>query len=301
MNSFTKKNACENITKKNINTSHVEYIRKKLKNNIDNPPLVIQKITIDSPEKIFHVIQDGFLLVGTKQRVATLFIQKILKERKDIHTLLYAGTANGFGALAVAYAAYKLGLFCEVFLSDVTDYQSRQLTTLHALNAKIISCPTFRDARNMEYSYSIPKNDSYQNIEGYYTVPMGLNTDVMINLLAKQIKKASKNTILEKIENPRIWLVAGSGGIAMSLRIAFPTAKLFLFLTGGGSHLKKVIKWSKKTKNVFIIKDEKYKNIREDIPYSSVKNYDDKIFPYVEKYGKSGDFIWNIASDDYIF
>ena len=31
--------------------------------------------------------------------------------------------------------------------------------------------------------------------------------------------------------------------------------------------------------------------------YESVDNYDSLIWPYVKKYGKDGDFIWNVASD----
>lgn len=339
-NNSKKINICRDITLiMNRNGTIIEkynYIKKKLKKNVDNPRLVIETIKLPS-NKIINVVQDGKLLVGTKQRVAKLFIKKIIKKRPDIHTLLYAGTANGFGALAVAYAAYKLKLKSHVFLSNVTDYQSRQITTLHALNAKIIACPTFSNARRMEYAYSVPKigTNQYSDLPGYYTTPMGLNTEEMIILLAKQIKKASKNTILETIKNPNIWLVAGSGGISMALRLAFPHAKIFIFLTGHGIHKKKVIEWSKRTKNVFIIRYEKLlnnsmhhsiykknnmnrlknfkirlKNNKENpiimkssqgIPYASVKNYDDLIFPYVKKYSKPGDFIWNIAADDYIF
>ena len=116
--------------------------------------------------------------------------------------------------------------------------------------------------------------------------------------LSKQIIKASKNTIIQKIINPRIWLVAGSGGIVMSLSKAFPNAKLFIYLTDGEKHLNKVTEWTKKNKNITIINDYILDEINDyDKFYKSVHNYYSKIWPYVKQYGLDGDILWNVASD----
>jgi hypothetical protein len=123
--------------------------------------------------------------------------------------------------------------------------------------------------------------------------------NIMTELLSRQITLAARKTILKNSENTRIWLVAGSGGIAMSIHKAFPAAKLFILLTGAGSHKRKVIEWAKKTKNISLIKDLHLENTVSY--YSSVKNYDDLIAPYVIKYGRNNDFIWNVSSDDYLF
>ena len=112
---------------------------------------------------------------------------------------------------------------------------------------------------------------------------------------------------MEKNNNLRIWLVAGSGGIAMSILKAFPNAKLFLYLTGSGRYRKIVNEWGRKEKNVTILDNDKVLNEsninkkNRSKYYSSVKNYDDMIWPYVKKYGKDGDFIWNVSSDDYLY
>ena len=304
---------CENITNKYLYEDKITFLKKKIKNNIDNPKLLIQKFKYKNIT--INLIQDGVLLTGTKQRVVKLFFKKILKENPKIKTVLYAGSCNGFGAIATAYGAYKLGLKCEVFLSkipDLTDdniFESRQINTLHALDANIYLCPTYPEARELEYKNSTIKigKKSWKTAPEYYISPMGLNDDdkIMINLLSKQIIKSSKNTILENYNNPRIWLVTGSGGIAMSLSKAFPFAKLFILLTGGGRHKKNVYDWAKNEKNVFIIKNESILDNKSEINdrhlyYSSVTGYDDLIWPYVKKYGKDNDFIWNIASEDYI-
>lgn len=230
--------------------------------------------------------------------MAVLFMKKILQKNKQIKTLLYSGSSNGFGAIATAYAAFKLGLKSQVFLNGhETNTDTRQINTLLALNAEVNLCPTYAEARDLKYSISDDKN----NLNTHYNVPMGLNDEnnIMIDLLSRQLTLASRKTILKNSENTRIWLVAGSGGIAMSIHKAFPSAKLFLLLTGAGSHKRKVIEWAKKTKNISIIKDLELKN--DVIYYSSVKNYDDLIVPYVIKYGRNNDFIWNVSSDDYLF
>jgi hypothetical protein len=267
----------------------MDNIKNELKKNKDNPKLVIENIIIKN--KKINVIQEGYLLAGTKQRCSKLFIKKILKDNPLINTLLYAGSLNGFGAIATAYAAYKLHLKCLVFLSGVP-IECRQLKTLYALNATVYIYNTYREARNFEYTF-YDKNPKVN-----FLTPMGLNdeSNIMINILSKQIIKASKNTLLSTINNPRIWLVSGSGGIAMSISKAFPTATLYLLLTGHGKYKTRVLEWSKQNKNIIIIKPEKLINNIEKY-YKSVKNYDDLIFPYVEKYGKNNDFIWNVAFD----
>lgn len=288
---------CENITNKYLNYDKINIIKNKLKKNPDNPKIVLENIKIINNRNI-NIIQDGVLIAGTKQRVAKLFFTALLKNNNNIKTIVYTGQSNGFGPVASAYGAYKLGLNCEIFLAgNIKNINTRQIHTLHALKANINICPTWEEAKKLMWR---TVTNNYNLKPGYYIIPMGLNTGNMTDLLSKQIKRASKNIIPE---NARIWLVAGSGGIAMSILKAFPTAKLFIYLTGHGKHKKSVIDWANSEENVTIIKPMNNKNEKELISnrhlyYSSVADYDDLIWPYVKKYALDGDFIWNIASED---
>ena len=201
---------CENITNKYLDVEKINLIKRKLnKKSSDNPKLLIQSIKIPN-NKIINIIQDGVLMAGTKTRVAKLFFKKICTKNPDITTLLYAGSGNGFGSVATAYAAYRLGLKCEVFLSTTMNkdeiIKSRQINTLQALGAKIHICSTWKEARKLEYNISTIKinKNTWETLPGYYIVPIGLNNEIMTDLLANQIKKASKNIITDK---SRIWLV----------------------------------------------------------------------------------------------
>ena len=135
--------------------------------------------------------------------------------------LLGTGTT---AAIACAYAAYKLGLKSHVFLSynNHSDeknqiYDTRQINTLHALNANITMCDSYSKAKNLEYELGY--GDNWKTKDEYYVCPMGFNDDdkIMVNLLSKKINKAMKNTLLSETKNPRIWLVVASGGILMAL------------------------------------------------------------------------------------
>ena len=294
-------NICKVITKGD--DKMIKNIKEKI-NMPANPKLKIIPITVNN--KVFNVIQDGVLMTGTKQRVVTYFLEKVLKP--SIDTLVYAGSYNGFGGIATAYGAYKLGLKSKVFLTppENKDYlmNSRQINTLLALNADIYVCSSYRNARNMEYDFSniiTEKTNEWKNKRNYYVVPMGLNDDegIMINILSRQLVGASQDTILKNSSNTNIWLVAGSGGIAQSLHLAFPNSNIYIYLTGSGKYKEKVIDWAKKNTKITIVNDMDITDIKNDCDkyYNTVKNYDDQIFPYVKKYGKSGDFIWNVASD----
>lgn len=107
---------CEIITLKHKDKERINFLKEKIKKMNDNPKLRIIQITIPNRKKI-NIIQDGYLLAGSKQRVAKLFIKEILKKDPSIKHLLYAGVCNGFGAIASSYGAKKNNLECTVFLS----------------------------------------------------------------------------------------------------------------------------------------------------------------------------------------
>jgi hypothetical protein len=305
---------CDDITDKYYNIAYVKAIRKLVDKCPENPKLIIEKLDINNIS--LNIIQEGYLVGGTKQRAIQSFIKKILSKNKKIKTLLYTGTSNGFGAVACAYAAYKLGLKSHVFLSESVEsfnkknYDTRQINTLHALNAQITICNDFRKARDLEYELGF-KNTKVNNWipkEEYYIPPMGFNDvdGLLIDILSKQIKKAMKNTLLSQTKNPRIWLVAGSGGILMSLHKAIPNAYFLVMLKGGFKYKKAIIEWASKFNNIKIFNSNmrehsKDTDLYRKLFYSSIEDYDYLIFPYLFKYSKSGDFVWNISSSDYIF
>lgn len=293
---------CELVKREYLNEDKINIVEDIIKKKLDNnPEFVIENIS--SNGKNFKVIQDGYLLTGTKQRVATLYLSKILDP--SIHTISYTGTYNGFGAVAVSYAAHLLNLKCLIFLSQIpisknpykvdkkTIYDTRQINTMYALGSEIYLCPDFKLARQKEYDMTMKPGKGWRNnFDGYFNVPLGLNDKdgLMIELLSERLKES--NNIITN--NSRIWLVAGSGGIMKAIRKAFPDAKMFVLFVGGEKHFNELNNWSKNN-DVLLFKDTL--NNDNDLPYKSINNYDGRIWKYVKKYGKNNDIIWNIAFD----
>ncbi len=323
---------CELITLKDVKPEKLKLFNNFVsKTNNLNPKLIILPITLPNGNKI-NVVQDGLLISGTKTRVAPYLIKKIIDKNPEIKTFTYKGTYNGYGAVATALAAKLNGYKSELFLSRIPTsskpvkktreeiINSRQVITSLSLNAKVHLCDTYRDAKKLQYSLTtkeIPgKKNEWEFINGYYNLDMGLLDEKgeMVNILSEKIKEASKGTILStNINKPRIWLVVGSSGISRSLKKAFPDCILFALLVGGGKYYKKALEWCEKTKDVIVLnKNENYKlnnknrelddkNVEEERIkyYESTSGYDDRIWLYVKKYGKDGDFICNVSSDNF--
>ena len=284
---------------------------------MDNPPLYIEQFKMPDGRTI-RVIQDAELIAGTKQRVATRIVKKFMGKNSPIQILQYAGVWNGFGPIATAYAAYNLNLKCQVFLSCVPTgsnirtpqkqiNESRQINTLIKLGADIKFFPTYGQARRAEYEEStvtIGKNEWTIKPE-YMIMPMGLNDSdgEMIKMLGAAIKRAaSEGGEVTSHKTTRIWVVCGTGGIMRAIHVAFPKALLFVLFTGGGKYKEMATEWAKSTKNITILEPIEFpKNYSEERKkyYSSVAGYDDQIWPHIKQYAHDGDFIWNVASDDY--
>ena len=298
-------NICKIIT--HGDKKMIDIIKKHIDDPV-NPKLKIIPINVNN--KTINIIQEGYLLTGTKQRASILTVKKLMTP--SVNTLVYAGSDNGFGPLATAYAAYHLGLQSEIFLSSPKNLKelekTRQVNTLLALNAKIYVCKNFSKARNMEYDFSTVYTeikDKYEMKKNYLVIPMGLNDKdgIMIDILSKQMLEASKDSILKNSDKTNIWLVSGSGGVAQSIHKAFPSVNINIFLSCYGKYRKNVIEWANNNPKVKIVNDWNIDGVENDyyLYYKTVKKYDDAIFPYVKKYGKDGDFIWNISSDDILF
>ena len=106
-------------------------------------------------------------------------------------------------------------------------YNSRQIITLVGLNAKIHLCSDFRTARKLQYSITTRevKPHEWELIDGYYNIDMGLldKEGIMPELLSKQLKKASKNTILErdnKINKPNHFIISSNFRIQQTLVVS---------------------------------------------------------------------------------
>jgi hypothetical protein len=319
------------------NIAYIKKLKKIIdKTKNDNPPIIIEKINIKKNNGDIidlNIIQEGYLIAGTKQRAIVPYIKSIIKKNKNIKRILYNGTFDSFGPVALAYAGYRLGIKIILYITfkladlklnnEITkNYNSivdkRQLNTLYALNSTIFLCDSFHSARYYQYleAYTnFPNKNHKPNInyykkytikDDYYVPTIGLYDELFIKILTKKIKQAIKKSLLMKTENPIIWLVASSGSILRALHSCIPNATFNILLFSGGTTKKRIESWISLQNNINILdvrtnftESKRYINERK-LYYSSVAGYDDLIWPYLKEYAGQNHFIWNVCSDDYL-
>jgi hypothetical protein len=273
----------------------IAQIKSMLPTLIENPPIVPEEISL--PGRKVYLVQEGKMLFGTKQRAMFRFLSEIIKEQPKIDHTLYVGGYNASGPAAIAYASLKCGIKCTIIVAYKTEEKlnyfnnSRYKASLTALSAKIILVKTFGEARTI--ADKIRKESKKDSI--YYPV-MGFNTELWRTILTSQYRLAAIAGNLQIKQGTTIWVTAGTGSVAMSLNRAFPEANLGLFMTGSDKYKKIIEDWAKDRENVVLIPEIALEE-SPPIPYNTVANYDDFIWPYFYEFAIKNDIIWNIATD----
>ena len=246
--------------------------------NILNPPIVIDRFVVKRNIKV-NVVRDDILIGGTKQRALDIFINNCYNE------YIYAGPAEGFAQIALSYVCFLYSKNATIFLAKreketLLTQKAREL----GASIKYINPPNRIQNLNQKAKNYAKKNKKRT------LLPFGLDDPVYIAYLASRIKIAWG----KKRKPKRLWLVAGSATILRALYTIFPDC-FFLIVRVG----KKI--WPDQVEGIkHKIYTSKLRFAQKAYitpPYESVITYDAKLWEFVEKYGKNGDYIWNVAKD----
>jgi 16S rRNA G966 N2-methylase RsmD len=243
-----------------------------------NPPMVITQHTYNKIK--FNVFRDDALMSGTKQRAIVDVLQKINKKK-----FIYAGPVQGFAQIALAYGARLTHKTAVLFLikqqprTDLTQFA----LTFGSVEIHEIENGYLKKLQECAEKYHKENSDSY-------LLSFGCGEKTYTDVLKKNIKESIPKNISPK----RIWIVAGSATVLNALYKVFPKAYFMVVQVG-----KKI--WNDQLdlkRTTLFISDEKYvDNAKELPPYPTVATYDGKLWVFFKKYGKSGDYIYNIAKD----
>lgn len=243
-----------------------------------NPPIIIDKFLVKKNVKV-NVVRDDFLIGGTKQRALDIFMIDRYKE------YIYTGPAEGYAQIALAYVGKIYDKQITIFLPERKE-ETELTKKAKDFGAKIkyISPPNrIRNLREKALNYEKRKLDRK-------VLPFGLDDPVYIAYLGQRIKQAWGR----KRKPKRMWLVAGSATILRALNLISPDT-LFLVIRVG------MKLWPDQLEG---IKHKIYKSdfrffqkAKQLPPYESVSTYDAKVWEFVAKYAKDGDYVWNVARD----
>jgi len=256
--------------------------------NILNPPARIKTcdITINNKLIKYHVIDDGVLIGGTKQR----FIYKLLEQIPQ-EEIIYAGPDGGFAQLALAYTASilksKLPKNITIFLQGPEKYKSVITQKAQQYGAKIMFAPKYRTLKETqsaaaEYHEKDPQH-RYLLEFGVKSPKGSLNYDLFFNALKHSINIP---------EPKRLWLVAGSGFILDVLHEIYPNTQFMVIQVG-----KKIWPDQLRPSDQLFISPLKFTESTTVLPpYKSIPWYDAKLWEFFLKYGCADDYIWNVGA-----
>jgi len=260
-----------------------------------NPPLVINSYKL-SDSNIINVIDDGKLLGGTKQRALIRFIEHY----SDYDEFVYAGPSIGFAQIALTAACVKMHKKATLFIQNTQDVLPHLTFWCQKMGANVFMYYdklTVTEEAAKEYVES--KNNKA------FLIPFGLESPIYTKFLYEELSKV----IVPEINPKRLWLVVGSGTLLRVLARIWPNTEFFPVQVGKGIWEDQYdpdvwIRMGGKDRIEKLKAPQKFFDSvygRNLPPYDSVSNYDAKVWQQAIKYAKSGDYIWNVASDVNVF
>ena len=264
-----------------------------------NPPVKItsHSIRLNNSNINYNVFRDDYLIGGTKQRALVDLINYVRKNNKNITKFIYAGPSTGYAQVALAYCCKLTKTKAVLFLakpnyinSKGNSHNNRTNLTKYALSH---NSTELHEIDNGYLKNLAKEAEKYHNNNKHnsYLLSFGGHEKKYMEFLEKNIKKAMPKNI---IKPKRIWIVSGSATILNVLYKIFPKT-YFLVVQVGRTIWGDLID---KSRTTIYISNENFNDVaKEQPPYDTVSTYDAKLWVFFLKYGKDGDYIWNVGKD----
>lgn len=259
--------------------------------NLDlNPPLSITPYKVK--EGVFvNVIDDGKILLGGSKLRA---LGKFIEENNDYDKFIYAGPSTGFAQVALTIACIKAHKIPVLFIQNTPHYIPRLTYWCQKLGAEInIFYDKLSEVENRAESYHLNNKQSF-------LIPFGLDFPAYNEILYEQLLEV----IPSDFEPKRVWLTVGSGTLLRVLGKIWNNTEFYPVQVG-----KKMWEdqfepelWKRMGGQKRIDLLQAPQKFFDEVPfkllppYSSVPNYDAKVWQQVLKFAKDGDYIWNVAT-----
>ena len=257
--------------------NHAMYGTRVICKGDYNPKYKI--MDIKNGGKTFHLLQDGILPGGTKQRGIFEYMAKYAEKYDEF---IYAGPSEGFAQLALSFVAFRLGVKATNFV-DSRSF-SRQMRKAKSFGCKyVIVKGGLKQVKEEATMYHNTRPNSM-------LLPFGLMDHDFLEIMENNIRDA----LIDIIDNPpkRLWLVAGSGTLMKIFANIFPDCELLVVQVGKTIWDDMLPPNAKK----YIAPEKFQHNPMKMPPYRTVPNYDGKLWQFVLKDGQNDDYILNVGS-----
>jgi hypothetical protein len=298
-------------------------------NHLNNPEFNIIQVKDEYYHKSFYVFDDSSLAAGTKSRAGVKTLLYFIRNHRKKYGLKKTDTLHlhglfapsGFGQISFAYSIHRLKDENIVGHNHTLLYKTDKEMKLLKMAEKYGGCISKHQNESLiekieldneigstyYYMYDMPKlynvhdyikeeiEKNKKSHEENIFLGTGLDTPEFSKILAKQIIKALPKSF-DRMKEMTIWVTASTGSIMIALYEVFPNAFFNSVQVGISSAQQKLDK--SRTKH-WIYKSPFQENVRNvnKPPYNSMLNYDAKVWYFARRFGKTGDYVWNVAGE----
>ena len=231
----------------------------------DLPPVTVERVDR------FDVVRDDLVPGGTKQRA---LVPILAGPWAHVERLVYAGPAQGYAQVALAYACATVDVDLTLFV-PARDTPTDLTVRAHAAGARVVHVPygrlTVLNARARLYA----------DVTGATVLPLGVDVpefaDALYNVAAQV-----------DLDPPEVWVAAGSGLLTRVLQRRWPDADHYAVQVGG--------KPDAGNATVLQVPERFDQPARVPPPFPSAAYYDAKVWRLIRDHGTDGALLWNVAA-----
>lgn len=221
----------------------------------------------------FNVIDDGEFEAGTKAKMADFFISQVKED-----ALVYVAPRTGMAPLSLCYLAEKYNKKLYLLMPASKEASEHQLLAIERgatpIFVKIAAMPTAN-------IYA----ERFAKTIGAKYLPFGLKTEMVVAGGVRIMHDTLKDLGIKTM-----WSVFSTGVLSRTLQIALPDTEF------NAVAVARNVQEGELGRAKFYSYDKPFlKPTKMDIPFDCIKTYDAKGWELMKKFGKEGDYFWNVA------
>ena len=223
----------------------------------------------------FKVIDDGEFEFGTKAKMADFFISQIKEE-----SLVYVCPRTGYAPFSLCHLAKKYNKKLYLVMPASKEASEHQLTAIeYGATPLFVRIPAMPTANIWAKQFA-------QKIGAKY-LPFGLKHELVV---AGGVRVFYDN--FKDVDINEMWTVFSTGVLSRTLQIALPKTEF------NAVAVARNIQPGELGRAKFYTHTKKFTQNSETVPpFDCIRTYDAKGWEFIKKFGKPGDWFWNVAKN----
>jgi hypothetical protein len=221
----------------------------------------------------FKVVDDGEFEYGTKAKMADFYMSQVKKD-----SIVYCAPRTGMAPLSLSYLCKKYNKKLYLFMPASKEASLHQLLAIERGATPIFVRTPAMPTLNLWAKKFAEKIDAE-------FAPFGLKHELVV---AGGVRVFYDN--FKDIDIPDMWSVFSTGVLSRTLQIALPNAAFNAIAVARN------IQPGELGRARFYSHAKKFTADADIIPpFDCIRTYDAKGWEFIKKFGKQGDWFWNVA------